>query len=88
MKKPTKKTLNSIEMIKIMESIPKNDSNLQYIDEPAGKEHYRLLVWLGGQVKGNMSKMNLYITIYEGKTFVDNWEMIKKLSEITQQTGH
>ena len=45
MKKPTKKTLNSIDMIKIMESIPENDSNLQYIDDLAGEEHYRLLVW-------------------------------------------
>ena len=57
MKKPTKKTLNSIDMIKIMESIPENDSNLQYIDESAGEEHYRLLVWLGGQVKGKIMEL-------------------------------
>ena len=60
MKKPTKKTLNSIDMIKIMESIPENDSNLQYIDESAGEEHYRLLVWLGGQVKGKIMELGSF----------------------------
>lgn len=57
MKKPTKKTLNSIEMIKILESIPKDDSNFQYIDQPAGKEHYRLLLWLGSQVNGKIMEL-------------------------------
>lgn len=57
MKKPSKKTLNSIDMIKIMESIPNDDTNLQYIDEPAGIEHYRLLVWLGSQVKGKIMEL-------------------------------
>ena len=57
MKKPTKKALNSNDMIKIMESIPENDSNLQYIDKLAGEEHYRLLVWLGGQVKGKIMEL-------------------------------
>ena len=60
MKKPTKKTLNSIDMIKIMESIPNDDTNFQYIDMKAGEEHYRLLTWIGGQVKGNIMELGTF----------------------------
>ena len=60
MKKPTKKTLNSIEMSKILEFIPKDDTNLQYIDAPAGQEHYRFLTWMGGQVKGKIMELGTF----------------------------
>lgn len=60
MKKPSKKTLNSIEMSKILEFIPKDDTNLQYIDAPAGQEHYRFLTWIGGQVKGKIMELGTF----------------------------
>lgn len=60
MKKPSKKILNSIEMSKILEFIPKDDTNLQYIDAPAGEEHYRLLTWIGGQVKGKIMELGTF----------------------------
>ena len=60
MKKPTKKTLNSIDMSKIMELIPDQDTNFQYIDMKAGEEHYRLLAWIGGQIKGNIMELGTF----------------------------
>lgn len=60
MKKPSKKTLNSIEMSKILEFIPKDDTNLQYIDAPAGEEHYRLLCWFGNQIKGKIMELGTF----------------------------
>lgn len=60
MKKPTKKILNSIDMSKILEFIPKEDTNLQYIDMEAGKEHYRLLTWISGQVKGKIMELGTF----------------------------
>lgn len=60
MRKPTKKTLDSLDMTKVLEYIPKQDTNLQYIDAPAGQEHYRLLTWLGTQVKGNILELGTF----------------------------
>lgn len=60
MKKPSKKVLDSIDMTPIMDNIPENDTNRIYIDQEAGKEHYRLLVWLGNKVKGRILELGTF----------------------------
>lgn len=60
MKKPTNKTLDRIDMSSILANIPETDTNLKYIDAPSGQEHYRLLVWLGKQVKGRILELGTF----------------------------
>lgn len=60
MKKPSLKTLNDLDMSSVLDFIPKSDTNLVYIDEVAGKEHYRLLTWLGKKVKGEIVELGTF----------------------------
>lgn len=60
MKKPSAKTLNKIDMSNILSMIPAADTNLKYIDMEAGQEHYRLLVWLGSNVKGHILELGTF----------------------------
>lgn len=60
MKKPSLKTLNDLDMSSVLDFIPKTDTNLVYIDEVAGKEHYRLLTWLGKKVKGEIVELGTF----------------------------
>lgn len=60
MKKPSNKTLDKIDMSSILSNIPETDTNLKYIDMPSGQEHYRLLVWLGKQVKGRILELGTF----------------------------
>lgn len=60
MKKPSNKTLDKIDMSSILSNIPETDTNLKYIDMPSGQEHYRLLVWLGKQVKGRILDLGTF----------------------------
>lgn len=60
MKKPSATVLNKIDMSKILDNIPDSDTNKIYIDQEAGKEHYRLLVWLGKQVKGRILELGTF----------------------------
>lgn len=60
MKKPTRKVLDKIDMSKILDNIPDSDTNKVYIDQEAGKEHYRLLVWLGNKVKGTILELGTF----------------------------
>ena len=47
-------------MSKILDNIPDDDTNRIYIDAPSGQEHYRLLVWLGKQVKGRILELGTF----------------------------
>lgn len=49
-----------IDMSSILSNIPETDTNLVYIDAPSGEEHYRLLVWLGKQVKGRILELGTF----------------------------
>lgn len=60
MKKPSAKILNKIDMSDILSMIPALDTNLKYIDMEAGQEHYRLLEWVGKQVKGSIIELGTF----------------------------
>ena len=60
MKKPTNKLLDKIDMSPILDNIPESDTNRMYIDESSGKEHYRLLTWLGSKVKGRILELGTF----------------------------
>lgn len=60
MKKPTNKTLDKIDMTSILDNIPKDDTNIVYINSPSGEEHYRLLAWLGSKVKGCILELGTF----------------------------
>jgi hypothetical protein len=46
MQLPDVETLNSIDMSDIVRRIPENNLFREYVNNPAGKEHYRFLYWL------------------------------------------
>ena len=61
MKWPSKEELNSIDMQEVLNRTPDEDEFKVYIKEPAGKEHYRLLVWLGYQCYfGSLVEVGVY----------------------------
>lgn len=85
MKKPSNKTLDKIDMSSILSNIPETDTNLKYIDMPSGQDHYRLLVWLGKQVKGRIIDLGTFrghsaLCLGEGGQQVDSWDIENNLS--------
>lgn len=51
LQKPSKEELDAINMRLVADRVLSQSQDKQYIQMPAGKEHYRLLVWLGTQFK-------------------------------------
>lgn len=51
LQKPSKEELDAINMRLVADRVLSQSQDKQYIQMPAGKEHYRLLVWLGMQFR-------------------------------------
>ena len=51
LQKPSKEELDAINMRAVADRVLSQSQDKQYIQMPAGKEHYRLLVWLGTHFK-------------------------------------
>lgn len=89
MKKPRTKALDKIDMSKILDNIPDDDTNRVYIDAPSGKEHYRLLVWLGQKVKGRILELGTFrghsaLCLALGGHDVISYDIEDNLSILTQ----
>lgn len=63
MKWPSIEELNRIDMWEVLNRTPDGDEFKVYINEPAGMEHYRLLVWLSYQFN---NRSLVEVGVYKG----------------------